>query len=144
MISSDDARDVERLAEHVEDVALGHVADRDGDGRAGVGHLGAAHQTVGRLHRDRADQVVAEVLGDLEGQRLGQLTEVDLDGQRVVQRGKRVAPELDVDDRADDPGDPPRLPVDRRRWSASVASKSVVIAVHFLLRRARRHHRRSR
>ena len=37
---------------------------------AGVGHLGAADQAVGGLHRDRADQAVAQVLGDLEGQRL--------------------------------------------------------------------------
>ena len=32
--------------------------------------VGAADQAVGRLHRDGADQVVTEVLGDLEGQRL--------------------------------------------------------------------------
>ena len=38
-------------------------------GRAGVGHRRAADQAVGRLHRDRADLVVAEVLRDLEGQR---------------------------------------------------------------------------
>src|SRR6478672_11790092 len=41
-------RDIERYTERVEDVALGHVTDRDGDGRATVGHLGTAHQTVGR------------------------------------------------------------------------------------------------
>ena len=39
------------------------------DRAAGVGDLGAADQAVGRLHRDGADQVVAQVLGDLEGQR---------------------------------------------------------------------------
>ena len=41
-------RHVERLAEDVEHVALGDVADRDRDGAAGVGHLGAADQAVGR------------------------------------------------------------------------------------------------
>ena len=37
-------------------------------GLPGVGDLGAADEAVGRLHRDRAHQVVAEVLGDLEGE----------------------------------------------------------------------------
>ncbi len=69
VMSSDAVGDVERLAEGVEDVALGDVADRHGDRRAGVAHLGAADETVGRLHRDGADHVVADVLGDLEGQR---------------------------------------------------------------------------
>jgi hypothetical protein len=49
-------------------VAQGDVAHRDADRVAGVAHLGATHQTVGRLHRDRAHHVVADVLGDLEGQ----------------------------------------------------------------------------
>ena len=35
-------------------------------GLAGVAHLLAADQAVGRLQRDGADEVVAEVLGDLE------------------------------------------------------------------------------
>ena len=39
--------------------------DRDGDRRAGVDDLGAARQAVGRVHRDRADAVVAQVLLDL-------------------------------------------------------------------------------
>ena len=58
------------LAEGVEHVALGDVADRDRDGRAGVGHLGPADQAVGGLHRDGADHAVAQVLGDLQGQGL--------------------------------------------------------------------------
>ena len=41
-------------------------------GGAGVAHLLAADQAVGRLQRDGADEVVAEVLGDLEGD-LGRL-----------------------------------------------------------------------
>ena len=98
--------DVEGLAEDVEDVALGHVADRHRDRRAGVRDLAAADETVGRLHRDRADQVVADVLGDLEGQRAGLLVEGPLDVQRVVDVGHGVRRELHVDDRADDPDDP--------------------------------------
>ena len=64
---------VEHLADGVEHVALGHVADRHRDRRAGVAHLGAADQAVGGLHRDGPDHVVAQVLGDLQGQRLGAL-----------------------------------------------------------------------
>ena len=101
LMSSSVSVDVQRLAEGVEHVALGDVADRHGDRRAGVGHLGAAHQTVGRLQGDGAHHVVADVLGDLEGQRLGELTELDLDGQRVEERGNRVAAELHVDHGAD-------------------------------------------
>src|SRR5437763_264978 len=62
--------EVEHLAEGVEDVPLGDVADGDRDGRARVGDLGAADEPVGGLHGDRAHHAVAEVLGDLEGQRL--------------------------------------------------------------------------
>ena len=68
VISSEDSgtsSDSPRVFEHV---ALGDVADRHGDRRAGVAHLGAADQAVGGLHRDGAHHVVAEVLLDLEGQ----------------------------------------------------------------------------
>ena len=111
-VTSDSARATfEDVAEGVEDLALGDVADRDGDAVAGVGHRGLADQTVGGLHRDRADQAVAQVLGDLKGQRLelALLGGVgDLDVQRVVDLRHRVDGELHVDDRADDPGDAAR------------------------------------
>ena len=45
------------------------LADRDRDRAAGVDDLVAALEAVGRVHRDRADAVVAEVLLDLAGQR---------------------------------------------------------------------------
>jgi hypothetical protein len=69
----------------VEHVPLGHVADGHADGRTGVGDLGAAHQAVGRLQRDRTHHVVADVLGNLQGERLGQLAELDAGGERVVE-----------------------------------------------------------
>ena len=72
-------------------------------GAAGVAHLGAADQAVGRLHRDGAHHVVAQVLGDLEGQRLLAAGQVDVDVQGVEHLGHGVARELGVDDRADDP-----------------------------------------
>ena len=58
---------VEHLADDVEDLALGDVADRNRDRLAGVAHLLAADEAVGGLEGDGADEVVAEVLCDLEG-----------------------------------------------------------------------------
>ena len=102
--------EVEHVAGHVEDVALGDVADWHSDRGTGVGDGGATHEAVGRLQRDSTHEVVTEVLGDLEGHREGRLAltlagEVHLDGQRVVQRRDAVRGKLDIDDRADDAGD---------------------------------------
>src|SRR5690606_18123681 len=58
--------EVEDVAGHVEDLALGHVADGNRDGLARVADLLTADHAVGRLERDGANHVVAEVLGDLE------------------------------------------------------------------------------
>ncbi len=60
---------VQHLADDVEDLALGDVADGHRDRLAGVGDLLAADEAVGGLQRDGADEVVAEVLGDLERDR---------------------------------------------------------------------------
>ena len=59
---------VDRLAEDVPEAAERLLADRDADRRAGVDHVDAARQAVGRIHRDRADAVVPEVLLDLGDQ----------------------------------------------------------------------------
>jgi hypothetical protein len=56
----------------------------------------AAGEAVGRVHRDRADGVLAEMLGDFEHQAVAVVV--------GLQRGKdlrQVAVERDVDDRAD-------------------------------------------
>jgi len=55
----------------VEDPAEGRVADRHRDRPAGVDHLVAALQAVGRVHGDRAHAVVAEVLLHLADQLTG-------------------------------------------------------------------------
>jgi peptide chain release factor 1 len=52
---------VDGLADQVEDAPQALFADRDGDGLAGIGGTHAAHQTVGRIHGDAADDVVAYV-----------------------------------------------------------------------------------
>ncbi len=102
-------RHVERDAQRVPHVAHRDVADGNGDRVAGVAHLGAADQAVGRLHRDGAHHVVADVLRDLEGQgavaaTLLALAEVDVDVQRVEELGHGLDGELHVDDRAGDAG----------------------------------------
>ena len=146
-----DALDVQRLAQGVEDVALGRVADGHGDRRAGVLHGRAADQAVGRLHGDGAHEVVADVLGDLERQRsMVSPPSVALDLERVVDLGHGVGRELDVDDRADDAGDPAGATGLRGRGGAvggeghGVSSSSVGRAVWLRRRTARRRRRRSR
>ena len=46
------------------------LADGHRDRAAGVDHLSAAREAVGRVHRDRAHAVVAEVLLDLAHEHL--------------------------------------------------------------------------
>jgi hypothetical protein len=93
--------EIDRVAEQVEDPAERDVPDRHRDRRAAVDHLDAAGQTVGGVHRDRADAVVAEVLlhlADEPGVLLGRdverlLLERDLgaaDEDRVVDLGQLV------------------------------------------------------
>ena len=100
-------RVVEALAERVEHVPLDLVADRYRDRPAGVGDLLPADQAVRRLHRDRPDQVVAQVLGDLQGQRLATVSSATCTCRALKSSGTAAAGELDVDDRAGDPDDPP-------------------------------------
>ena len=57
--------EVDRLAEQVEDAPERDLAHGHGDRAARVDHLGAAREAVGRVHRDGAHAVVAEVLLDL-------------------------------------------------------------------------------
>src|SRR5204863_8924874 len=56
---------VYRLAQDVPDAAERRRADGNGDGPAGVEDVDAPRETVGRVHRDGAQPVVAEVLLDL-------------------------------------------------------------------------------
>src|SRR5690606_36667471 len=58
-----------------------------------------------RLQGDGADEVVAEVLGDLEGDRRRLVADRDVGLERVVDLGDRVVRELDVDDGARDARD---------------------------------------
>ncbi len=92
---------VDRLAEQVEDPAQRLLADRHGDRRAGVGHLVAPLDAVGRVHGDRTHALVAEVLLHLADQpalgaaALGR----DVDLERVEDL-RHVVGEGDVEDDA--------------------------------------------
>ncbi len=92
---------VYRLAHHVEDAAQRLGPDRHADRIAGVAHLLAADETVGRVHRDGAHGRFAEMLGDLEHQAPAVLAG---DVQRVQDR-RQLALEMDVDDGPGDLGD---------------------------------------
>src|SRR5262249_50270142 len=95
-------REVHRLPEHVQHASERLGADRHGDRRAEVHGVDAAAQAVGRLHRDRADPVFAEVLFHLRDD-LGRLAvDLECDLQRVVDVRQAPGLELDVDDRSDD------------------------------------------
>ena len=59
------AAGVERLADDVEHVAEGAVADGHRDAATEVAHRGAADEAVGGAHADGAHAAVADVLGDL-------------------------------------------------------------------------------
>ena len=95
-------RFVQAVAERVEHVALDAIADGHRDRRTRVGDLDATDESVGRLHRNCADQVVTEVLRHFEGQRLSHLLIGDLRVQRVEKLRHGPARELDVDDWASD------------------------------------------
>ncbi len=79
---------VDRLAEQVEDAAEGLFADGHHDRRAGIDGGHAPHEAVGRRESDGADDVVAEVLGDLADEVDAPLFVLDLD--RVIDLGQGV------------------------------------------------------
>ena len=81
-------------------MSLDDVADGHGDGGAGVHYIGAADKSVGCLQGDGANEVVAEVQGNLERDGLGLTVESNLGGECVVNRGDCVSREFDVDNRA--------------------------------------------
>ena len=100
---ADRAHLVNRLADDVQDAAQGLLADRDRDLLAHVEDLLATNQTVGGVHRDGSDCVLAEVLGNFQDQ--VELLVVDRrvgDPKSVVNRGEHARLEFDVDNRADD------------------------------------------
>ncbi len=99
---------VDRISDHVPEASERRAADGDGDRAARVHAGGAAGQAVGRVHRDRADAVVAEVLLHLRDERARLVAVRDLDLERGVDLRELVG-EDGVDDDALDLDDPTRV-----------------------------------
>ena len=95
---------VDRLADHVHDTAQGAVANRHHDRCIGVDHFLTAHQTLGGVHRDGTYRVFAQVLSNFEHK-----TRALVVNFKSVQDQRQVVIELDVDNGADDLGDPSDL-----------------------------------
>ena len=122
---------IDRLAEHVENAPECPFADRNRDRGPGVGHRRAAHETVGRTHREAAHLVVAQFVLHFERQVAGlhrgaaqfnlsffafrvlgvqlrdpvasggRLDTTDVNRQRIVNIRQRLRRELDVNDVAE-------------------------------------------
>ena len=87
---------IDGVADHVHDAPERALADRNRDRAARVDDFLAANQTFGRVHRDAAHVVLAEVLGDFEHEAAAPVGRFE----RVENR-RKVAVELHVDDGAD-------------------------------------------
>src|SRR5262249_26509977 len=89
-------------ADDVQDAAEHLAPDRHQDRLPGVLDRHAAHQTVGRVHRDRAHDALAEVLRDLDGQVVGLVADGRVrDLERRADLGKLAAPQGHGGDGAD-------------------------------------------
>ena len=101
-VALDGAGIVDRTTQHIHDAAQRARADRHRDRRAGAVNGHAATQTVGRAEGNRADDAVAKLLLDFEGQALfskrgrlvGQL-------ERFVDMGHLIAGKLNIHHGAD-------------------------------------------
>jgi len=100
---------VERLADHVKDVTEHGVADGHGDATTGLAHDGTTNETVGGLHAHAPHATLADLLGDLSGDRDRDAVEQDVHFDRVVDLGQRVRWELHVHHRTGDRDDAPGL-----------------------------------
>ncbi len=102
-LGRDHAALVDRLADHVHDPAQGLGTDGDHDRIARVDRFHAADKSVGRVHRDAADDVVAQVLGDLDHEVPFLVVDARVgDPDRVVERRELLGLEPDVDHGPDD------------------------------------------
>ena len=91
---------VDRFTDDIQDAAERLGTNRHLDRAAGVDRLLATHQAVGRVHGDRANLGLAQMLGNLEHDEPA--IRLDMQG---VQNVRQVGVEAHVDDRARDLGD---------------------------------------
>ena len=94
---------VDRVTEHIENATECCGTDGHHDRAAGVHHFHPAHHGVGTAHRNGAHLIAADVLlhfeRDLDVRAVWQRL---VDAERVVQLGKVIRFEFDVEHRADD------------------------------------------
>ena len=91
---------VDGLAENVQHPSERFTAHGNGDGGPRIEDVHAAYEPVRRLHRHRANAVLAEVLLDFNGHLdvVGRHFAFVHDAQGVVDRGKLATREFDIDD----------------------------------------------
>ncbi len=87
---------VHRLADHVHDAAKRGITHRHEDRLTGIGHVLAANQTFGGVHRDAAHRVLTEMLRHFENQAVAEVLRFER-----VENFREVTVELHVDDGAD-------------------------------------------
>ena len=104
--SHDRAGFVHRFADHVHDTPKRTGADGDRNRSTGVRHLKATNQTFGGVHGDCANGVFAQMLRHFQNQAVALVL-----GFKRIQNFRQATLELDVDDGADDLGDPSDLAV---------------------------------
>ena len=94
---------VDRVADDVEDPAQALGSDWHRDGGSRVAHDHASDETVGRIHRDRAHSVLAEVLSHFERQVVLDVGDSGVgEFERAEDFRELAIGEFDVDDGADD------------------------------------------
>ncbi len=98
---------VQWFPDHVVDVPQDALAHRDADRCPRVHHRRTSDETVGRLQGDRADDRVADVLGDLARDRGGLGLQRQVHGERRVDLGQLRRWELHVHHRSDHPDHAP-------------------------------------
>ncbi len=93
------ARLVDGITGHIHDATERSRTNRHHDRAARVGHFRAALQTFGRIHGDRTDSVLAEVLRNLEDELLAVIG-----GFNGVEDVRQTAFEFNVNNSARDLG----------------------------------------
>ena len=95
---------VQHFAKDVEHLAFGDISHGNRDRTTSVADFLATDHTIGGLQGDRANEVVAEVLGNLQCQGAGLAANGDRRLQGVVHRGEGIVRKLNVNHRTGNAG----------------------------------------
>ena len=96
--------DVQHVPRHIPDMSLGDIAYRHRDRGTRVTHLSTAAHAISGFQGNGPDQVVPDVQGSLQRDHLLVAQHFSLDMKRVADLRYLVSRELNIHDRADDPG----------------------------------------